>query len=188
MSRQSGVLGALGISLGLHLVLLWLWFSQAPAPPPSEPLQLQLAAGPQEPSSPKGDPLAQEAFETPSPLLPALPDTKAQPRRSVRDAAQTERLRRIRMRIARQWEATVTPGPGQVVVQLNIGPQGRLHEVRVPLCSGPAGLESVVREVVARGAPYTEAMQGTNASVWVECEFMTGGSGPETAPARTPAP
>lgn len=175
MRQQSGLLGALGISLGLHLVLLWLWFPQAPETPPTEPLQLRLASAPQEPAPSGGDPLPRKAFESPPPLFPARGGTEAQTRHNLRDAALAKRLRRIRARIARQWEATAIPGPGQVVVHLHIDPQGRLQEVRVPFCSGPQGLEAVVREIVARGAPYTEAMQGANATVWVECEFMTGG-------------
>ncbi|WP_041282008.1 hypothetical protein [Desulfohalobium retbaense] len=194
MRRHLGLWGAIALSLALHLALVWPWLTPDLAGNEQEPLELRLVAQPDDAparsdpaSSVPPRPASQPQHQAPSGVL----SESALGSSSVHDADLLARLRQIQRRIAPHWERADPPGPGQVVVQVQVDVQGRVQDVRIPLRTGPASLERVVRDVVARGAPYAEAMRGATAPVWVECEFRTGSTDPSrtgTTPDNSPSP
>ena len=188
--RHPGLWGAIALSLALHLALVWPWLTEDFPIGEQEPLKLRLVSQPEEvsgrsksTSSASSRSVAQSQHQSPSPVVSESS--------SVHDVDLASRLRQIQSRIAPHWERSDPPGPGQVVVQVQVDVQGRVQDVRIPLRTGPASLERVVRDVVARGAPYAEAMRGATAPVWVECEFRTGSTDPSrtgTTPDNSPSP
>ncbi len=192
--RPLGLWGAIALSVALHLALVWPWLTPDLPGNEQDPLELRLVAQPDDApkrsdpaSSVSPRPASQSQHQAPSRVL----SESALGSSSVHDADLLGRLRQIQRRIAPHWERADPPGPGQVVVQLQVDVQGRVQDVRIPLRTGPASLERVVRDVVARGAPYAEAMRGATASVWIECEFRTGSTNPSrtgTTPDNSPSP